>query len=473
MNEASTQAKVPALSARHIMVVDDDDDMRRELARIFQKRGYQVTACRGADEAFELLKTQDCDVVVTDLNMKGMNGVDLCDRVVQNWRDLPVIVVTGFGSMETAVATLRAGAFDFITKPFHAENLALSVERALQHRSLKREVKRLRTEVSRLANGGSSAWGMVGESEKMRELFSMVGQLARTDVTVLITGESGAGKELVARAIHENSPRASAPLVAINCAAMPENLLESELFGHVKGAFTDAKVSKPGLMQEASEGTLFLDEVGEMPLAMQAKLLRALEERRVRPVGGDKEIEFNARIIAATNRDLEAMVAAKTFREDLYYRINVVHVDVPPLRHRGNDVLLIAAALIEKFAPRHGKGVRGISSAVASKLLGYGWPGNVRELANVIERAIALSQYEELTVEDLPAKIRDYASPYVFPGTGKATELVSMDEVEARYIRQVMEYTGYRKAEAARILGFDRSTLYRKLDRYKIEFPDA
>ncbi len=448
-----------------LLVVDDDPDMCAELSRLFSRRGHHVVTSQAADLAFELLKgtENDFDLVVTDLNMRGMNGIELCDRVAQNWRDLPVIIVTAFGSMETAVATMRAGAFDFLTKPFHTEALMVSVDRALRHRALTEEVKRLRRESSR-----TSTFGMIGESAPMQRVFELVERVAETDVTVLVTGESGAGKELVARAIHAHGRRAEGPMVAINCAAMPENLLESELFGHAKGAFTDARTARKGLFVEAEAGTLFLDEVGEMPLAMQAKLLRALETRHVRPVGAAAEVAFDARLVTATNRDLETRIAEKTFREDLYYRINVVHVEVPPLRSRGNDVLLLAQAFLERFAARHGKKVSSYSKAVAEKLLAYAWPGNVRELSNTIERAVALARFEELQVEDLAPRVRDYRSSHVLVAADDPSELVTMEEVEARYIRRVLETVGGSKSDAARVLGFDRSTLYRKLERYRI-----
>jgi two-component system, NtrC family, response regulator AtoC len=448
-----------------LLVVDDDPDMCAELSRLFSRRGHQVVTSQAADLAFDLLKEaeDDFDLVVTDLNMRGMNGIELCDRVVQNWRDLPVIIVTAFGSMETAVATMRAGAFDFLTKPFHTEALMVAVERALRHRALTEEVKRLRRESAR-----TSTFGMIGESAPMQRVFELVERVAETDVTVLVTGESGAGKELVARAIHGHGRRAQGPMVAINCAAMPENLLESELFGHAKGAFTDARTARKGLFVEAEGGTLFLDEVGEMPLAMQAKLLRALETRHVRPVGAATEVAFDARLVTATNRDLETRIAEKTFREDLYYRINVVHVEVPPLRSRGNDVLLLAQAFLERFAARHGKKVASYSKAVAEKLLAYAWPGNVRELSNTVERAVALARFEELQVEDLAPRVRDYRSSHVLVAADDPSELVTMEEVEARYIRRVLESVGGSKSDAARVLGFDRSTLYRKLERYRI-----
>lgn len=452
-----------------VLVVDDDPDMGRELERVLHRHGYEVRVCRSADEAFDVVMAEDVDAVVTDLNMKGMTGVELCDRVVQNRRSVPVIVVTGFGSMETAVATLRAGAFDFLTKPFNAEQLLLSLERALRQRSLEDEVRRLRQTLAE-----SRADEMLGDSPPMRDVCDLLARVAATDATVLVTGESGSGKELVARAIHRQSARKDGPLVAINCAAMPEALLESELFGHAKGAFTDAKTSRRGLFVEASHGTLLLDEVGEMPLGMQAKLLRALEDRRVRPVGSTAEVPFDVRLVTSTNRDLESMVADKSFREDLFYRINVVHVEVPPLRSRGNDVLLLAQHFVRKFADKHKKSVRGFTLPVAEKLMAYAWPGNVRELQNSLERAVALTPYEELTVEDLPPKIRDYRPGYLVIGSAEAEEeLVTLDELERRYIVRVMEIVGGNKVQATKILGIDRSTLYRKLERFGLARPTS
>jgi transcriptional regulator with PAS, ATPase and Fis domain len=305
----------------------------------------------------------------------------------------------------------------------------------------------------------------------MREVWDLIVRVAETDATVLVTGESGTGKELVARAIHDKSGRRNGPFVAINCAAVPEALLESELFGHKKGAFTDAKATRRGLFVEASGGTLFLDELGEMPLGMQAKLLRALEERKVRPVGGDAEVPFDTRIVAATNRDLESRVQDRTFREDLYYRINVVHVTLPPLRSRGHDILTLAQVFITRFAKRHGKAVMGLSPAGAEKLLAYSWPGNVRELANSMERAVALARFAEITVDDLPPKIRDYKQSHVLLTSSDPTELVTLEEVEGRYIQRVMEAVAWNKSVATRVLGIDRSTLYRKLERYKLTPP--
>jgi two-component system, NtrC family, response regulator AtoC len=452
-------------AAPRILVVDDEPEMATVVEQALTRRGYFAARENSADAAWERLQSDDFDVVITDLNMRGMSGVELTDRIAKNRKDLPVIVITAFGSLETAIATLRAGAYDFITKPFEIDQLVVGVERALQNRVLREEVKRLREEVAR----SKPTPNLVGDSPSMRKVHDTVARVAETDATVLVTGESGTGKELVARDVHRRSKRAEGPFVAINCAALPETLLESELFGHVKGAFTDAKATKRGLFAEAGGGTLFLDEIGEMPPGMQAKLLRALEEKSVRPVGGTTEIGFDARLVAATNRDVESLVASGKFREDLYYRINVVQVPLPPLRARGNDVLVLAQHFIHRLAEPMGKKVSGFSSAVAERLVSYVWPGNVRELQNCIERAIALARFEELTVEDLPSKVRDYKpASFVVVATEDPTDLVTMEEVEHRYIKRVMEAVGQNKTQAAKILGFDRTTLYRKLDRYKL-----
>ena len=454
-----------------ILIVDDEPEMASVVEQALTRRGYKAKQVNSADAAWTLLETEDYDVVVTDINMKGMTGVELTDRIAKNRKDVPVIVMTAFGSLETAIATMRAGAFDFITKPFEIDQLTVAVERALQNKALREEVKRLKfeVEVARAKPGAD----FVGDSPAMKKVHEVIARVAETDATVLVTGESGSGKELVARDVHRRGKRKDGSFVAINCAALPETLLESELFGHVKGAFTDAKTAKKGLFVEASGGTLFLDEIGEMPQGMQAKLLRALEERSVRPVGGTSETPFDARLVAATNRDLESLVESGRFREDLYYRINVVHIDLPPLRARGNDVLALAQAFINRYAAPMGKSVKGFSTAVGERLLSYAWPGNVRELQNCIERALALARFEELTVEDLPPKVRDYKPSFVVVAADDPTDLVTMEEVERRYITRVMEAVGQNKTQAAKVLGFDRTTLYRKLERYKLAGPES
>jgi DNA-binding NtrC family response regulator len=336
--------------------------------------------------------------------------------------------------------------------------LALVVDRAIRHGELTTELRHLR-----LAVGGDELREIVGKSVAIERVIDLVNRVATSDASVLLTGESGTGKELIARALHEKSKRRG-PLVAINCAAMPEYLLESELFGHMRGAFTDAKESRAGLFVEANGGTLLLDEIAEMPLAMQAKLLRALEDRKVRPVGGTREVAFDARIIAATNKDLESAIAAGRFREDLFYRINVVRIDAPPLRERDNDTLLLAHLFLQRASARSGKAVTGIVKEAAETLINYPFPGNVRELVNAMERGVALARYDHLTVDDLPQRIREHARAPAVVAAEDPKDLVCMIEIEKRHIQRVLGATGGSKTRAAKILGFDRRTLYRKLE---------
>jgi two-component system response regulator HydG len=411
-----------------------------------------------------MVAEQDFDVVVTDLRLANENGLELCDRIVANFPNMPVVVMTAFGTMDTAISAIRAGAYDFVNKPLDMVQLNIIVERAIRFRALEVEVVRLNQEVAL----SRPIEEMTGKSPVMKRIYELIHQIAATDTTVVITGESGTGKELIARSIHNRSNR-KGPMVAINCAAMPATLLESALFGHVKGAFTDAKSSRDGLFVEADKGTLFLDEIGEMPLEMQSKLLRVLQERRVRPVGGSHETAFDTRIIAATNKDLESAIEDGSFREDLYYRLNVVRIAVPPLRSRGQDILLLAQGFVKNIASRNDKAVKGLSAAVAHRLLEYNWPGNVRELENSIERAIAVTHFEEIILEDLPEKLRDYESDKFVIRGDDPEELPTLDEVEARYIRRVLKAVGGNKSQAALVLGLDRRTLYRRLERLDIE----
>jgi two-component system response regulator HydG len=442
-----------------ILVVDDDRDMCELAEAGLAQRGYAVTWRLSPKEALAAIESEDFDVVLVDIHMEGMSGLELCREALGKRPDLVVVVMTGFGSLDHAIGAMRVGAYDFITKPVSIDALALAMGRAARHRAMTKELRWLRQHVNKreLPN-------VVGESPAMQRVADVVNRVAETNTNVLITGESGTGKELVARALHERSGR-DGPFLAINCAAVPENLLESELFGHARGAFTDARAARAGLFVEANGGTLFLDEIGDMPLGMQAKLLRALQERTVRPLGTTNEVGFDARIIAATNRDLESEVSDKRFREDLYYRINVVRIDIPPLRARGNDVLLLAQGFLERLAKRSGKNVVGIGRLVAERLVNYNWPGNVRELENCVERAVALARFNEITPDDLPSKVRDYRPTEVFNLSEDPNELPSMKVVEERYIRKVLAAVGGNKTIAARVLGLDRRTLYRKLSR--------
>jgi two-component system response regulator HydG len=447
-----------------ILVVDDERSMCDLLEADLRLREFAPCCFTSAEAAFETFCREDFEVVLTDLRMPGMDGLEFCSRLAANRPDVPVIVMTAFGSMETAISAIRAGAYDFVTKPIETELLAVILRRAVERRQLQRQVRSLSEAVARTARFEA----LLGESLPMRRLYDQLSAIADSEAAVLITGESGTGKELAARALHQRSRRREKPLVAVNCAALPDALLESELFGHVKGAFTDARSDRKGLFVQAQGGTLLLDEIGEMPLGMQPKLLRALEDGRVRPVGGEKEIPFDVRILAATNRDLETAVEEGRFRQDLFFRINVIQIDFPPLRARGADVLLLAQHFIEACAARAKKQVLGLSDAVAERFLAYRWPGNVRELRNVIERAVALTRFERLTVEDLPEKIRDYRSSQVVLGGDDPSELAPLEEVERRYILHVLQSVGDNRSVAARTLGLDRKTLYRKLRQYGV-----
>ena len=449
-----------------VLLVDDDRALCEALDQGLRARGLAVTWRTSADEALHVLESADFDVVLTDLNMRGTNGIELCTRVLQARPDVPVVLLTGFGSLDAAVAAMRAGAYDFLSKPVKLDALALALRRALQHRALGEEVKRLRTEV---AVGAPPPERFAGESAAIRKVYDLVARVGATEASVLITGESGTGKEVVARAIHARGPRRSGPFVVVNCSAVPESLLESELFGHTRGAFTDAKEARVGLFKQADGGTLFLDEIGDMPSAVQPKLLRVLQERRVRPIGSGVETPVNVRIVAATNRDLESAIEEGRFREDLFFRLNVVHLALPPLRARGGDVLPLAQHFLVGFAERTKKGVRGIAASAAEKLVAYKWPGNVRELQNCVERAVTLARFEEITIEDLPEKIRDYRPAYLVVGGDDPSELAPLEEVEKRYILRVLEAVGGNKSVAARVLGIERKTLYRKLERFEKE----
>jgi DNA-binding NtrC family response regulator len=453
-----------------VLVADDEPEMCALLQIGLAKRGFEVTFRTSGDAALAALDEGDYDAIVVDLNMPGTTGLDVAAWVAANRTDTPVVVITAFGSLESAVAAIRAGAYDFVTKPFEIETIALTLERAVGYRRLRTEVRRLRLAAGDTRDDadadGLPGTALLGRSPPIRRVYDTVLRAAPSDVSVLITGESGTGKELVARALHDKGRRPGGPFVAINCGALPESLLESELFGHTRGSFTDARTSRAGLLVRASGGTLFLDEIGEAPPGLQAKLLRALEEKRVRPVGGDEERPFDARIICATNRDLETEIENGRFRSDLYYRVNVIRIDLPPLRARGDDVLLLAQRMVAHVAPASGKNVVGISAAAAQKLLAYSWPGNVRELRNCVERAVALTSFEEITVADLPEPIQDYRRSRLVLDLDDVGQLPPLQEVERRYILRVLDAVQGHRSRAAEILGLDRKTLYRKLERY-------
>ncbi len=444
-----------------VLVVDDERETCELLEMALTRQGLQVTTCTTAADALEKIASRDFDVVLTDLSMPETSGLEVCERVIAIRPDVPVVLITGNATLETAMGAIRAGAYDFVTKPIESKTLGVVVARAVQHRRLREQIKQLRA--ARDANQSSI---IVGGSPAMRKVADLIERVGESDASVLIHGETGTGKELVARAVHNKSKRREGPFVAINCAAVPHSLLESELFGHARGAFTDAKATRVGLFQQANGGTLFLDEIGELPIDVQPKLLRALQERKVRPVGDNREIPYDARIVAATNRDLENEVHEKRFREDLYYRINVVKLEVPPLRSRGSDTLHLAHHFLKQFAERSAKPTLELSERAAERLMAYEWPGNVRELENCIEHAVALARFDQVTVEDLPEKLRGYLAGSFVATANDPTEIVTMEELEKRYLLRVFTLVGNNKSRAAEVLGIDRRTMYRKLERY-------
>jgi two-component system response regulator HydG len=442
-----------------VLIVDDDADAAELVREGLRKRGFDAAVSHSAEDCLARLADRRFDVVITDVVMPGISGIELCGRLREHHPEILSIVITGTAGLDSAIAAIRAGAYDYVTKPMKLEILAVIVERAIGHLLLQRELRRLRVVTAR---GFEDP--IVGTSPAIRKTIDMIARVASGDATVLITGESGTGKELVARALHDQSDRRDQPFVAINCAAMPAPLLESELFGHVRGAFTDAKQDRRGLFVQAGAGTIFLDEIGEMPMEMQVKLLRVLQERRVRPVGGDDEVAFKARVITATNRDLEHEVAEHRFREDLFYRVNVVPIAVPPLRDRAGDILLLAQHFLRRIAQRSQRAIESISPAAARELLAYEWPGNVRELENCMERAVALCRFTEIMVDDLPAKVTDHTPDRLVIDTSSTMELTTIDEVNRRYVRKVLAVAGGNKTHAAKILGIDRRSLYRRLE---------
>ena len=440
--------------------------MREMLSITLRKEGFDVQTAATRVEAAAVLARAPVDVVVTDLRLPDGDGVEVLRHVKGASPETIVIMMTAYGTAESAVAALKLGAHDYLTKPFDIEELKIVLRNALERERLSEENRLLRAEF-RSQHG---LQGIVGVSQAMTTLLDLVRTVARTSSTVLLTGESGTGKELVARAIHAGSPRAEAPYVSVNCGALPETLLESELFGHMKGAFTDAHQSKRGLFEAAHRGTLLLDEVGDTPLPMQVKLLRALQEKRIRRVGGTEEIDVDVRLIAATNRSLEALLAEKKFREDLFYRLNVIPIRIPPLRERREDIPALADHFLQRFSKEMGKGVRAISPSALAQLERYSWPGNVRELENVIERAVALettpSVLEERLPEALLAPARASGTPATLsPGFALDRHLA---EIEAQFVRQALTEAQGDRAQASSLLGLAPRSLRYLIQKYGI-----
>jgi DNA-binding NtrC family response regulator len=444
-----------------VLVVEDEELMRSILRRLLEDSGYDVVTAASAEAALAAFGDNDVSVTLTDIKMAGMDGIELLDRIKGVDPDALVVIMTAYSSLDTAVAALRKGAYDYVTKPFVNEDLVQRIRNAIQQRELFHENRALRRELQKQYTFSE----IVGKSDSLQKIFSLVEKVADTNANVLILGESGTGKELIARAVHMSSRRATGPFLAVNCGALPESILESELFGHTKGSFTGAVSDKKGLFRSASGGTIFLDEIGEMATPLQVKLLRALQEHEVTPVGASAAVKFDARIIAATNKDLEQEVKAGRFREDLFYRLNVVEIGIPPLRDRIEDIPLLAKHFVAKSARSQNAVEKHISPDAMSALASYTWPGNVRELENAIERAYILSS-ETIDLDSLPQKVRDAAARSLPVRDGDGFR-PTLEEMERRYLMEILASVGHDKAKAAHILGIDVSTLYRKLKRYE------
>jgi two-component system response regulator AtoC len=455
-----------------VLIVDDERDMLTNCTRILRRCGYECLTADTSAQGLVLVGTAHPDVVLVDLRMPGKSGIDIVKTVKARYPDIEVVLMTAYATIETAVDAIKQGAFDYLPKPFTAEQLQAVIRRTLRQKQLTAATLRLKGELVAAPDAGD----MMGESEAMLALRESIRKIASTEATVLITGESGTGKELVARRLHQLSRRHALPFVPVDCAALPESLLESELFGHEKGAFTGASIGRPGLFELAHTGTMFLDEVAELPLPLQAKLLRVLEARQLRHLGGRQLISVDVRLIAATNRDLAKAMEAGTFREDLFYRLNVIPIHVPPLRERRGDIPLLAMYCLLKNSPGNSSKPKGFSPEAIALLEHYAWPGNVRELKNAVERARALANRELIQPEDLPAEVRQ-------PGGGTADRLPPLHsfkaakqeivtEFEARSLRELMERTGWNIAQAARTSGVHRKTIERKLKRYHLRRDD-
>jgi two-component system, NtrC family, response regulator HydG len=442
-----------------VMVVDDDQAMIGTLARILRAAGYSVVTAQSGPAALALMRHDCPDLVICDLKMNGMSGHELQFEISQRNRDVPVVIITAFGSIESAVESMRRGAVDFITKPFTNGQLKMVVERALEHRELRQEVQRLRGELAR----SYGVENIIKGCPQMDELLDTVHRIADSAANVLVTGESGTGKDLLARTLHFQSRRAEAPFIPVNCAAIPANLLESELFGHIKGSFTDARENKLGLFQAAHRGTLFLDEIDEMPNGLQAKLLTAIESKRVRPLGATAEIAVDVRIVAATNTELEKAIAAGRFRADLYYRLSAVILHIPPLRERREAIPLLLKHFLMRAAAENSHPVPEVTPDALERLLRYSWPGNVRELQNAVQRALLLCRNHCISSADLPAKISGVELADV-PTKQAFARQPTLEQLERDYIHSVLSSVGGNRREAAGILGIDRKTLYRKLE---------
>jgi two-component system response regulator HydG len=459
-----------------VVVVDDDKEMRSLLQDFLETEGFEVTCFPSAIEALEALSPKgklsveklegDIDLIISDIKMPQVDGLEFTARLQRVRPEIPTILITAFGSIETAIEAMQRGAFHYVVKPFKLAEMAVNVDRALEHRKLKRDNTALRQELKRSWSLGD----VIGKSAGMKAVFDLVERVSQVTANILITGESGTGKEMVARAIHQSGPRAHKPFIAINCTAIPETLLESELFGHAKGSFTGAIQRKKGLFEEAEGGTLFLDEIGDMNVQLQSKLLRVIQEKKVRAVGENVDKAINVRIIAATHKDLKLAMKEARFREDLYYRLSVIPIVIPPLRHRPEDIALLAEHFLKKYAVTNNLKVKGFTKRAMANLTNFRWEGNVRELENVIERAVVLCTGVLIDEQDIPNPDSTNAEGFFANATG---DFPTVTQLEERYIKLVLEKTGGRKDKAAQILGINRRTLYRKERECGLIPPDA
>ena len=448
------------MANENVLVVEDEEMMRVILRQLLEGSGYNVFTADSAEAALGIFSSNDIVITLTDIKMSGKDGIELLDQIKSIDEEAVVIIMTAYSSVDTAVAALRKGAYDYITKPFVNEDLLQTIKNAATHRGLFQENRVLRREVQKQYSFAE----IIGKSGALQRVFDLVGKVADTSANVLIQGESGTGKELIARSIHFNSSRSDKPFLAVNCGALPESLLESELFGHVKGSFTGATGDKKGLFRTTAGGTLLLDEVGEMPPSLQVKLLRALQEHEVTPVGASVPVRFDARIIAATNKNLETEIAEGRFREDLFYRLNVVEIEVPPLNRRRDDIPMLVKHFASKSAREQNAGEKLVAKDAMTALLNYSWPGNIRELEHVIERAVILSS-DEIDLESLPAKVQASLNSHNISENGHLRP--TLDDMERSYVVEILESVDDDKVAAANILGIDLSTLYRKLKRYE------
>ena len=453
------------MTKERILVVDDSEGTRNLCSKILEKDGYDTAVAADGSEALDKIRNDSYDLVLTDLMMPNIDGMELLEQVKKEHPELPVIIITAYASVSTAVEAIKKGAYDYVPKPFNTGELQITVRKALDARNLRRENIELKKELKDKYHYDN----IVGTSGAMQKIYRLIDKAAGSNSNVVIYGESGTGKELIARAIHFSSPRASEKFVPVSCGAIPETLLESELFGYVKGAFTGANSDKRGMFEVANKGTLFLDEIGDIPAPIQVKLLRVLQEREITPIGGTKSVKIDIRLVSATNRDLSKEVEQGNFRQDLFYRLHVVPIYLPPLRERKEDIPLLAEHFLRKYCKENNKNIRGFSAEVMNQLMNHNWPGNVRELENIVQRIVTFEDGEVAAVDSLPPNFQqqiEYHEKFYKDNLENLQDLI--DQVEKHHILRILRETGGRRTETARRLGIDRRTLYGKIKKYAV-----